>query len=240
MDILHKYEKIMNPVTERRLDKLIKLLRLDQGSHVLDIACGKGELLLKLYEEYGIHGIGVDKSPYCVDACNAEKQRRAPGANVEFLLMDGADYRPDFEFDLASCLGGSWVFGDHEGTLKHLSAMTRRGGVVLVGEPYWMKEPDPEYLRAEGYTRDSFRSQAENMEVGERMGLHCLYIVDGGKEGWDDYETLHWWAAEDYIRDNPGDPNVVELRADYEKGKSSYLRWGRDTMGWCIYLFRKP
>jgi len=70
MDILHRYQKIMNPLTEQKLDTLVGLLRLEHGSRVLDIACGKGELLFKLSEKYGIHGVGVDKSPYCIDACN--------------------------------------------------------------------------------------------------------------------------------------------------------------------------
>lgn len=240
MDVLHRYQRIMNPITEQKLDKLVGLLHLKPGSSVLDIACGKGELLFKLDEAYGIHGVGVDKSPYCIDACNGEKNRRAQKADITFHLMDGAEYKPDREFDLASCLGGSWVFGDHAGTLKALAAMTKKGGYILVGEPHWLREPDPEYLKAEGTTRDAFKNYRENVEVGERLGLHCLYTVDSDLEGWDHYETLHWWAAEDYIRDNPNDPDVAELRAVNEQNKETYLRWGRGTMGWCIYLFRKP
>jgi cyclopropane fatty-acyl-phospholipid synthase-like methyltransferase len=230
----------MNPILETKLDRLVKLLRLKSGSRVLDIACGKGELLFRLNEEYNIQGIGVDKSPYCVDACNEEKRKRAPEADIDFLLMDGADYKSEYEFDLASCLGGSWVFGDHAGTLKALSVQTRSGGMVLVGEPYWHKEPDPEYLEIEGFTRTAFRSHRENVEAGEGLGLRCLYTLDSDREGWDHYETLHWWAAEDYIQDNPNDVDNAELRIIVEKGKATYLRWGRDTLGWCIYLFRKP
>ena len=240
MDVLHRYQRIMNPLTEHKLDKLVTLFHLLPGSNVLDIACGKGEMLFKLSEAYGVHGVGVDKSPYCIDACWEEKGRRAPEADITFQLMDGADYKPDREFDLVSCLGGSWVFGDHEGTLKALAAMTKKGGFVLVGEPYWLKEPDPEYLKVEGITRDAYRSHRENVEVGERLGLRCIYALDSDLEGWDHYETLHWWAAEDFIRDNPDDPDLEEIRAINERNKENYLRWGRDTFGWGIYLFRKP
>jgi SAM-dependent methyltransferase len=240
MDVLHRYQRIMNPITDQKLDKLVGLLRLDVGSHVLDIACGKGELLFRLHEAYGIHGVGVDKSPYCIDACNSGRSTRAPDSDIHFHLMDGVEYKPDREFDLASCLGGSWVFGDHAGTLKALAVMTKKGGLVLVGEPHWLKEPDPEYLKMEGITRDSFKNYRENIEVGEKHGLRCLYTLDSDLEGWDHYETLHWWAVEDYIRDNPGDPDVPELNAVNERNKETYLRWGRGTMGWCIYVFRKP
>ncbi len=63
MEILHKYQEIMNPVTEEKLDKLVGLLKLQRGSSVLNIACGKGTLLMKLVEKYGVRGVGVDKSP---------------------------------------------------------------------------------------------------------------------------------------------------------------------------------
>ncbi len=240
MDVLHRYQKIMNPITDQKLDKLVKLLRLAPGSSVLDIACGKGELLFRLSESYRIHGVGIDKSPYCIDACNAEKLKRAPEADISFHLMDGANYTPDRAFDLTSCLGGSWVFSDHTGTLKALSGMTRSGGTVLVGEPYLLKEPDPELLKADGISRDSLRSHRENVEIGVNLGLHCLYFLDSDLEGWDHYESLHWWAAEDYIRDNPDDPDVPEIRAVNERIRETYLCWGRDTYGWAIYVFRKP
>jgi SAM-dependent methyltransferase len=240
MEILHKYQEIMNPLTEEKLDKLVDLLNLQKGSSVLDIACGKGTLLVKLAEKYGVRGVGVDKSPYCIDHCNEKKSARVPDADLVFHLMDGADYKPATEFDMSCCLGGSWVYGDHRGTLEALSRMTRPGGYILVGEPHWLREPSPEYLAAEGMTRDSFKSHRENVEMGEKLGLKCLYTVDGDHDGWDHYETLHWWAAENYIRDNPGDPDVPEIRAFNEKGKETYLRWGRDTTGWSIYLFRKP
>ncbi|MBN2335608.1 class I SAM-dependent methyltransferase [Candidatus Bathyarchaeota archaeon] len=238
MDILHKYQEIMNPLTEEKLDKLVDLLRLEPGSSVLDIACGKGTLLVKLVEKYGIKGVGIDKSPYCIDDCNQNKSTRVPDADLTFHLMDGADYKPEIKYDLSCCLGGSWVFKDHRGTLEALSGMTKPGGLILVGEPHWLKEPAKEYLEAEEMTRDSYRLHAENVMIGERLGLRCLYTLDSDHDGWDHYETLHWWATEDYIRDNPGDPDVPEIREANEKFKQIYLRWGRDTMGWCIYLFR--
>jgi SAM-dependent methyltransferase len=240
MDIVHKYQKIMNPITEAKLDSLIELLKLKPGSSVLDIACGKGELLVKLAEKYKINGVGIDKSPYCINDCNQKKSNRVPGADIVFYMMDGADYKPDKKYDITSCLGASWVFGGHNGTLKALSEMTRPGGLILVGEPHWIKEPDTEYLEAEEMTRDSYRSHRENVLIGEQLGLKCLYTLDSDRDGWDIYETLHWWAVEDYILNNPNDPDIMEIREANEKYKEIYLRWGRDTMGWCLYLFRNP
>jgi hypothetical protein len=116
--------------------------------------------------------------------------------------------------------------------------MTQSHGLILVGEPYWLREPDPAYLKAEEMTRDSYRTHIENVKTGEELGLRCVYTVDGDKEGFDYYESLHWWAAEDYITSNPSDPDLPEIRLANDRYKEIYLRWGRDTMGWCLYLFR--
>jgi cyclopropane fatty-acyl-phospholipid synthase-like methyltransferase len=238
MDIAHKYQSIMNPVTEAKLNSLIPLLKLKDDSSVLDIGCGKGEMLIKLAENYRIKGIGVDKSPYCIKDCNKNKAERVPDADLEFQLMDGADYRTENQFDMACCIGSSWVFGGHEKTLKALSTMTKPGGLILVGEPHWLKEPDPEYLEAEEMTRDSFLSHHGNVRVGEQLGLRCIYTLDSDREGWDYYESLHWWAVEDYLANNPRDPDALEIRLANEKSKETYLRWGRDTLGWSIYIFK--
>ena len=42
---------------------------------VLDIACGKGEFLIRLAEAYGVRGLGVDLSPFFIAA--AEKRLKA-------------------------------------------------------------------------------------------------------------------------------------------------------------------
>jgi cyclopropane fatty-acyl-phospholipid synthase-like methyltransferase len=238
MDIKHRYQEIMNPVTEEKLDKIIELLKLEPGDRVLDIACGKGELLVKLVEKYKITGVGIDKSPYCIKNCNQKKKKRVPNGDLVFHLMDGAHYRAEKSFSMTCCIGASWVFGNHEGTLKALSKMTQPGGLILVGEPHWLKEPVSEYLEVEGMTRDSYRSHMENVKIGEQLGLKCLYTLDSDHYGWDHYETLHWWAVEDFIRENPDDHDIQNVRESSERSKDIYLRWGRDTMGWCLYLFK--
>ena len=227
-------------MSESKIQRLIDLLELDD-KRVLDIACGKGELLVRLAEQYEIQGTGVDISPFAIEDCTKKKQVRVPHADLEFLVMDGADFKPPEPeyFDLASCMGASWVYGGHEKTLKNLMNMTKPGGLILVGEPYWLKEPDPEYLKAEDMTRETFGTYHENIKTGEKLGLICLYTFSSDHDDWDNYETLQWFTVNEYIRRNPDDPDNPELLKKLNQFKEIYLRWGRDTMGWTIMLFRK-
>ena len=239
-DVAHRYHEVCNPTSRAKLDELVGLLRLNPGSAVLDIACGKGELLTRLAERYEISGIGVDISPYCVTDAIQKLRKRVPGAQIQILNMDGADYSPDQLFDLAMCIGASWVYKGHRGTLSTLKTMTKPDALILVGEPFWLKDPDDAYLVAENLTRDMFGTHYENVLVGEDEGLFPLYTMVSNQDDWDRYETLQWYAAEMHARDNPDDPDVPEILTRVARGRTNYLHWGRDTVGWAIYLFRKP
>jgi SAM-dependent methyltransferase len=242
MDILHKKQEIMNPMSEEKIGRLIQLLNLDASDKVLDIACGKGEFLIRLNEKYNIIGVGVDKSPYCIKDCIKKKQDRVPESDLKFIEMDGADYNPEIpeSFDLSSCLGASWVFSGYRSTLKALSRMTKLGGYVVVGEPYWLREPSEAHLKAEKMSQETYGTHHQNVIIGEETGLRFLYTIVSNKDEWDQYETLHWWAAEEYVSKNPDDPDNNEILSKNEMYKEIYLKWGRDTLGWAIYVFKKP
>ncbi len=239
-DITHRDHVICNPSSLEKYQQLIDLLPSAPDAAVLEIAMGKGEFIIRLAEQRGIHGVGVDISPYCVRDARATLAERAPDADVTFLEMDGADYRPDEAegFDLTVCIGASWIFGDHAGTLAALRAMTKPGGHIIVGEPYWRREPDPDYLRSAGLERGQFGTHYANAMVGQELGLTLRYTIDSTLDEWDRYEGLQWSAAEDHALAHPQDPDVPELLERVRQAQHDYLRWGRDTVGWALYLFR--
>ena len=237
-DVTHKYHVVCNPMNKVKLDELIELLMLNREATVLDIACGKGEMLTRLAEHYRITGVGVDLSPFFVADTKQKLQERVPEARIEILHMDGAEYKPTKLFDLTMCIGASWIYKGHRGTLLALKSMTKMDGLILVGEPFWIKEPEEAYLTAENHTRDMFGTHHENVLAGEAEGLVPLYTVVSSQDDWDHYESLQWYAAEKYAAENNSDPDVPEILARVAHSRTNYLRWGRDTVGWALYLFR--
>jgi SAM-dependent methyltransferase len=225
-DITHREHVVCNPTNEEKLARLVGLLRLPEHARAVDIACGKGELLIRLAEAYRIRGIGVDISPFFIADARRRLERRVPGADVSFREMDGADFRPDepHSFALASCIGASWVFGGHTATLDALSGMVEPGGWVVVGEPYWLQEPSEEYLEASGCSKDDFGTHSGNVEVGEQRGLELLHTFVSNKDDWDKYEGLQWFAAAEYARSHPDDHDLRELLDRVSKEKAAYLR----------------
>ena len=246
-DITHRDHVVCNPTSVEKLDELIGLLDLGPEPRVLDVASGKGEFIVRVVERFGgsagqgAHGVAIDISPYCTADLRATAARRIPAAKLEILEMDGAEYHPVAgAFDLASCLGASWTFGGFRPTLRYLAYAARPGGCVLVGEPFWKKEPQDEYLAWSGMTRDEFGSHAGNVEAGQAEGLIPLLALVSSGDEWDRYETLQWRAAARFADSHPDDPDVPELLDRIEKSRREYLSWGRDTLGWALYLFAKP
>jgi SAM-dependent methyltransferase len=208
----------------------------------LDVACGKAEFLCLAAEAYGVIATGIDLSPYAIEAARENVETRRLTDRIELLHMDGAKYEPNApeSLHLASCIGASWVYQNHRGTLEALTKMTRPGGLVLVGEPFWMTDPAPEYLKLTGQDPDLCGSHAENVTVGEDAGLALLYTQVANSDDWDRYEGLQWQAAERYAADHPDDPEVEALLRNTRRSRDAYLRWGRNCLGWALYLFRKP
>ena len=198
-DITHREHVLCNPMSLEKFDELITLLRLKPGAWVLDIATGKGEFLIRLAERYRqMTGTGVDSSPYCIADVRKKHQARVPDAQLHFLEMDGAKYVPETleSFDLVACIGASWIYGGHRGTLNALCKMAAPESWIVVGEPYWRHEPEREYLEAIGETRNNYGTHDENVKAGQEHGLEAVYTLVSSQDDWDKYEGLQWYAAE--------------------------------------------
>lgn len=241
-NITHREHVLCNPMSLEKLDQLVALMALKPGARVLDIATGKGEFLIRLAERYPqIEETGVDVSPYCIADVRKKHQERVPGAQLRLLEMDGAKYVPEAleSFDLAACIGASWIYGGHGGTLNTLRKLAAPEGWIVVGEPFWRREPEQEYLEAIEVTRNSFGTHLQNVEAGREHGLEAVHTIVSSQDDWDRYEGLQWYAAETWASENRNDPDVETVLKRVREGKNAYLKWGRETLGWAIYVFKK-
>jgi SAM-dependent methyltransferase len=213
---------------------------LPVSGRVLDIACGKAELLIRVARRWRCSSVGVDISPPFV----AESRARASAAELavvpEIIEGNGGEYDGEpGSFDAAVCLGASWIWGGLPGTLRALSAWSKPGGLVVVGEPFWIRDPSPEYLEAAGLEASSFSTHDGNAHIGLDEGLGFLRAIASTPDDWDRYEGLISCAAERYAVDHSSDPDVPDVIATVRKARDRYLRWGRDELGWAVYVFMK-
>jgi hypothetical protein len=96
-------------------------------------------------------------------------------------------------------------------------------------------------LPADYEERDEpFTTLEGTVTIFEASGLPVVSVLASSDDDWDRYETQHWDAVERWLAENPDDPDAPEIRARHEHWKRTYLRHGREYLGWAIFAGWKP
>ncbi|MEQ8803896.1 MAG: hypothetical protein RLP45_17820, partial [Haliea sp.] len=85
-----------------------------------------------------------------------------------------------------------------------------------------------------------YHDHAGNIAVAEQAGLVPLYAMVSSDDEWDDFEWGHRQPFELAALANPEDPEVRQRLQASREWRDGYLRWGRDTMGFGLYVFLRP
>jgi SAM-dependent methyltransferase len=229
--------ELQNPTSEEKLLLVGRRLGLGPGTQVLDVGSGRGGPALLLAGEFGCTVRGIEIAPEFHAVAVERASAAGLGDRVSFELGDGAAAALEPEsYDVALCLGASFVWGGLAGTLDALERVVRPGGRVAIGEPYWRSLPLPDDYEDREYPCTSLEGTVAILESGD---LRVVTIVDASLDDWDRYETLHWHAVEEWLAESPDDPDAEEIGALYRRHKHTYLRYGRDLLGWAIFICRK-
>jgi len=117
-DIAESNNRILNPLSETKLDELGRICRLSAGQRHLDLACGKGEMLCRFGLHHGVTVLGVDIYPPFVAAARARAAEFGVEGGLIFHEGDASDLRDIGEpFEIVSCIGATWIGGGLLGTL---------------------------------------------------------------------------------------------------------------------------
>jgi ubiquinone/menaquinone biosynthesis C-methylase UbiE len=239
--IAHQSHTFYNPINPSKIDKVIELLALKDNDKVIDIGAGKGEILLRIIERYRSKCIAIEKYGDFTEQLQVNAKKRGVLNNIEIITEDAkvAIKTINEQFDVAICMGSTHALGGLHETLDTLRKCVKKGGYVLIGEGYWKQQPSNEYLEALGGAEESeLRSHFENVKVGEKLGLIPLCSYTANDDEWDEYEWLYAMSIENYCYEHPDDPDCDAMLQKIRTWRSTYLKWGRDTLGFGIYLFR--
>lgn len=233
-----------NPISQERMSRYLRAIPLRPEQRVIDIGCGCGEVLIRVAEQSGAAGLGIDQSPEFIAEARRRESKRVDPARVEFVVADAGHFPIEAgHFHLALCLGASHAFGlgssAYQQALRRMIPMVASGGSLLIGEGYLKQPATPVYREFLGDAIPEGMTHAANVTAGRDLGLVPLAAWTSSVEEWDDFEWAHQRIAEWQSRDNPDDPVKSSKLEWRRRWIDAYLRWGRDTLGFGIYLFEK-
>ena len=238
-EIAEANHRILNPFSEAKLRLLGEVAGVSRGTSVLDLACGKGEMLCRWAEWFGSVGLGVDLSPVFLGAAVARAAELGVSDDLTFLQGDAGTYEAQAgAFDVAACIGATWIGGGLAGTVDLLRPAIGRGGRLLIGEPYWTEPPPDEAVEALGFGPDDYVSLEGTLDRLEAADLELVEMVLADGDSWDRYEAAQWRTIAAWLEANPADPDHDAMRAFLDDGRRNYLRWGRRYLGWGVFVTR--
>lgn len=229
--------RIHNPLTPAKLAVLGEALSPAPGTVVLDLASGSGEMLCTWARDHGIRGTGVDLSAEFTRHARSRALELGVADRVDFIHDDAAGYVADEPVDLAACVGASWIGGGIAGTVDLLRRSLRAGGVMLVGEPYWRREP-PDQAAVEGCGAtavEDFRALPELIEQFGALDCDVVEMVLADEDSWDRYQAAQWLNLRRWLEGNAEDELADEVRAELATGPAQYARYTREYVGWGVF-----
>jgi SAM-dependent methyltransferase len=231
-------QRIHNPLGPGKLATLGEALRLPPGTTVLDLACGSGEMLCTWARDLGFTGTGVDVSSVFVGSAWERARELGVEDKVEFMHRDASGYVAGEPVGVAACIGATWIGGGVEGTVDLLRRSLAPGGIMLIGEPYWRKEPpDQETIeRCHVGPVDNWQhGLARLLESFGDIGLDVVEMVLADGDSWDRYAAPHWLIVRRWLDANPDDEMYAQMRAELTEAPVNHVLYQREYLGWGVF-----
>jgi O-methyltransferase/aklanonic acid methyltransferase len=167
-----------------------------EGAEVLDVATGRGAVLLPAAER-ARRVVGIDLAQPMLERLGAEVQARRL-ANVELRLLDGEalDF-PDASFDVVLCGFGIFFFDDPAAGLRGFRRVLRPGGVAALstfsaGDPRWQWARDELRGRAGWRPVRPFETADDLRALFEEAGYESVDVREEPFDATYD-DAQHWW-----------------------------------------------
>jgi cyclopropane fatty-acyl-phospholipid synthase-like methyltransferase len=217
------------PLSESHADELLDHLDLAESTHVVDLGCGWGELLLRAARR--TKATGIDTDPAGLD-----RGRRAAldrGLDVTFVEQRAEDWRGTA--DRALCIGSSHTLGGSRAMLDRLAEVVPHGR-VLVGDGCWEVQPT---AAAHAIFGDDVLPLADLVAACGDAGWQVMHLSTASQHEWDDFESRHRAGLREWLLANPSDPRAAEVRTKQDARQQEYLTAYRGVLGFAYLVLAR-
>ena len=239
--IAHGNMTVWNPLQRLSFAEIAQRLTLSRGGSVLDIGCGRGHWLVNIAELFDVtSAIGVDASPFAASAARIEAANSIAQGRINIIEgnFDPATHSAK-SFDLILCIGATQALTNYKLALVEAHRLLRPNAQLLVGEGYWKRTPDPKYLAFLDCDQDTYTTNDGNCRRATEQGYDVVWNYECTDLEWSDYENQYATNVEDYVIANPDDVDNDQMLSTIRTWHEHFLRFGRDTLGFGLYLLAK-
>ena len=236
-NVTESAHRIHNPFTPEKLATLGAALRLEPETRVLDLGSGSGEMLCTWARDHGIRGTGVDMSRLFTEQARQRADELGVADRVAFIHGDAAGHVASEKVGVAACVGATWIGGGIAGTIALLAESLRAGGMILIGEPYWLRLPPTEEI-ARGCLAGSisdFRTLPGLLATFRTLDYDVVEMVLANPDGWDRYEAAKWLTMRRWLDANPDDELAKDIRAKLTTEPERHATYTREYLGWGVF-----
>jgi ubiquinone/menaquinone biosynthesis C-methylase UbiE len=131
-EVAPRYHKRWASVDEgpfQSTKKLVKMVNINKGDAVLDIACGTGVVTNEIQKKIGKSGyvIGIDTSS---TAIKIAKKWNGKKSNVNFVNIDAEKFTFSKKFDVVTCQYALFFFPNAQKALKNMKNSLKKSGKI--------------------------------------------------------------------------------------------------------------
>jgi len=178
------FNETCGKILSLRLEKALKLGDIREGMNVLDIGCGRGEVLLHCVVK-GARGIGIDYSKDAIEICqsNLKNFPEIPQDAIEYRVMDCKDIQFSTEtFDCILMLDIYEHLYDWELdiVLKKVKRILKPGGKLIIhtnpnatnlyfGYKYWTRHVNMIFSL---FTKRKLSTKMEDLRTPSVLEMH--------------------------------------------------------------------
>jgi ubiquinone/menaquinone biosynthesis C-methylase UbiE len=169
-----------------------KYVSLSDNAKILDLACGKGAVSVKVAQNLRVKMKGIDITPAFIEYAEQKLKEYGVENLCEFVVGDineAVKTERDYDCVILGAVGPG-VLGGAAETLKKLKAVVKQGGYILIEEGFITDEVSREKIR---HNKDVHLTEQQWMDLFRDTGLELVETASGFGEG--DLDSVSGRAA---------------------------------------------